>query len=162
MEEYICMCLDSAGIMHVFLDVILQVRNQGVTPALFVLPFPNLFLYDTALDRVTQADQEPVANLCYGCGPSEELTSLCWQQWCVQTQSLLPVLSRLTATPVTNKKLGVPFQIQTLLRKQFSAYWAHKTLKIETLEIRTDISTPSTPIAKKVSSFLGSSPNWSR
>lgn len=60
-----------------FLDVVLQVRNQGVTRALFVPPFSNIFLYDTALGRVTQADQTPFANLCYGYGPSEELTSLC-------------------------------------------------------------------------------------
>ena len=80
----------SSGVVHLcvfgfcwvcarFLDVILQVRNQGVTHALFVPPFPNVFLYDTALGSVTQADEKPVANLCYGYGPSEELTSLCWQ-----------------------------------------------------------------------------------
>lgn len=79
---------------------------------------------------------------------------------CVEAE--LAASSEQVDSYIGDKQLRVSFQIQTLLRKQFSAYWAHKTLKIETSEIRADISTPSTPIAKKDSSFPGNSPNWSR
>lgn len=127
------------------------VRHQNVTPALFVPPFPNCILFDTAVGRVTQADQEPAANLCYGYSPSEELSGGRSQQGCVWQQSSLPLLSRLAATLVTNRKLRLSFQIQTLLRKQFSANWAHKVLKIETVEI---ISMTSTPIIKRNQAFL--------
>lgn len=144
-----------------FLYVVLQVGNQGVTPLVFVLSFPNMFLYGTALGRVNQTDQQPVAKLCCWCGPSEKLQSLIATVMCVE--------AKLTATSeevdgyVSDKqKSWSVISEPTLLRKRFSAYWAHKTFKTETLEIRADTSTPSTPIAKKYSSLLGSSWNRSR
>lgn len=75
---------------------------------------------DTAVGRVTQADQGPVANLCYGFGPSGELRGGRAQQGTVAeepTASSEQADSYLGGKP----KLRVSFQIQILLRKQYSA-----------------------------------------
>jgi len=69
-----------------FVDAVLQVRTQGVTPALFVPPFRRVFLRDAAPGRVTQADQEPGAPLRGGNGPAEGHTRLCQQVMCVEAE----------------------------------------------------------------------------
>lgn len=99
-----------------FLEVILQVRHQNVLPAL--CSSLSQLHPDIAVGRVTQADQEPLANLCCGYGSSEQLRG---SEQGTMAEELTASSEWADSYLGDKQKLRVSFQIQTLLRKQLSA-----------------------------------------